>query len=98
MVLTHFINSFDFTNHNLLDSMRVLFYELPLSGEAQVIDRVVQIFGEKFHKQNPHELKNPDFCYYLAFSILQLNSDFRYKKHHLLGYMQSLLLLGQILL
>ena len=75
MVLTHFINSFDFTNHNLLDSMRVLFYELPLSGEAQVIDRVVQTFGEKFHKQNPHELKNPDFCYYLAFSILQLNSD-----------------------
>ena len=74
-VLTNFINSFDFTNHNLLESMRVLFYELPLSGEAQVIDRVVQTFGEKFHKQNPHELKNPDFCYYLAFSILQLNTD-----------------------
>ena len=55
--------------------MRVLFYELPLSGEAQVIDRVVQTFGEKFHRQNPHELKNPDFCYYLAFSILQLNTD-----------------------
>ena len=74
-VLTYFINSFDFSQHNLLDSMRVLFYELPLSGEAQVIDRVVQTFGEKFHKQNPHELKNPDFCYYLAFSILQLNTD-----------------------
>ena len=74
-VLTYFINSFDFTNHNLLDAMRVLFYELPMSGEAQVIDRVVQTFGEKFHKQNPHELKNPDFCYYLAFAILQLNTD-----------------------
>ena len=74
-VLTYFINSFDFSEHNLLDAMRVLFYELPLSGEAQVIDRVVQTFGEKFHRQNPHELKNPDFCYYLAFSILQLNTD-----------------------
>ena len=74
-VLTYFINSFDFSDHNLLDAMKVLFYELPLSGEAQVIDRVVQTFGEKFHKQNPHELKNPDFCYYLAFSILQLNTD-----------------------
>ena len=74
-VLTYFINSFDFSNHNILDAMRVLFYELPLSGEAQVIDRVVQTFGEKFHRQNPHELKNPDFCYYLAFSILQLNTD-----------------------
>ena len=73
--LTYFINSFDFANQNLLEAMRVLFYELPLSGEAQVIDRVVQTFGEKFHKQNPHELKNPDFCYYLAFSILQLNTD-----------------------
>ena len=74
-VLTYFINSFDFSNKNILDAMRVLFYELPLSGEAQVIDRVVQTFGEKFHRQNPHELKNPDFCYYLAFSLLQLNTD-----------------------
>ena len=74
-VLTYFINSFDFSNHNILDAMRVLFFELPLSGEAQVIDRVVQTFGEKFHRQNPEELKNPDFCYYLAFSLLQLNTD-----------------------
>ena len=27
--LTYFINSFDFSNHNILDAMRVLFYELP---------------------------------------------------------------------
>ena len=74
-ILTYFINSFDFSNHNILEAMRILFYELPLSGEAQVIDRVVQAFGEKFHKQNPHELKNPDFCYYLAFALLQLNTD-----------------------
>ena len=74
-VLTYFINSFDFRNHNILDAMRVLFFELPLSGEAQVIDRVVQTFGERFHRQNPDELKNPDFCYYLAFSLLQLNTD-----------------------
>ena len=32
---------------DILDAMRVLFYELPLSGEAQVIDKVVQTFGEK---------------------------------------------------
>ena len=73
--LTYFINSFDFSNQSLLEAMRVLFYELPLAGEAQVIDRVVQTFGEKFHKQNPNELKNPDFCYYLPFAILQLNTD-----------------------
>ena len=73
--LTYFINSFDFANQSLLEAMRVLFYELPLAGEAQVIDRVVQTFGEKFHKQNPNELKNPDFCYYLPFAILQLNTD-----------------------
>ena len=51
-VLTYFINSFDFSDHNLLDAMKVLFYELPLSGEAQVIDRVVQTFGEKFCNLN----------------------------------------------
>ena len=74
-VLTHFINNFNFENLNILDAMRNLFNELPLSGEAQVIDRVVQVFGERFHMQNPNDLKNPDHCYYLAFSLLQLNTD-----------------------
>jgi len=74
-VLTHFINSFDFENINILEAMRKLFMELPLSGEAQAIDRVVQIFGEKFHRENPKELKNPDHCYYLSFALLQLNTD-----------------------
>ena len=74
-VLTHFINSFEFGNINILEALRKLFMELPLSGEAQVIDRVVQIFGEKFHRENPEELKNPDHCYYLSFALLQLNTD-----------------------
>ena len=74
-VLTHFINSFDFENIIILEAMRKLFLELPLSGEAQAIDRVVQIFGEKFHRENPKELNNPDHCYYLSFALLQLNTD-----------------------
>ena len=74
-VLTHFINSFEFENINILEAMRKLFNELPLSGEAQAIDRVVQIFGEKFQRENPNDLKNPDHCYYLSFALLQLNTD-----------------------
>ena len=74
-VLTHFINSFEFENINILEAMRKLFNELPLSGEAQAIDRVVQIFGEKFQRENPKDLKNPDHCYYLSFALLQLNTD-----------------------
>ena len=74
-VLTHFINSFEFSNTNILEAMRKLFNELPLSGEAQVIDRIVQIFGEKFQRENPNDLKQPDHCYYLSFAILQLNTD-----------------------
>ena len=74
-VLTYFIKSFEFSNINILEAMRKLFNELPLSGEAQVIDRIVQIFGEKFQRENPNDLKNPDHCYYLSFALLQLNTD-----------------------
>ena len=74
-VLTYFINSFEFEKINILEAMRKLFNELPLSGEAQAIDRVVQIFGEKFQRENPSDLKNPDHCYYLSFALLQLNTD-----------------------
>lgn len=74
-VLTHFMNSFNFKGIHILDALRLLFTELPLIGEGQIIDRIVQLFGSRYHKENPTILKNPDVCYYLSFSIIMLNTD-----------------------
>ena len=73
--VTYFINSFNFKHLHILEALRVLFVELPLSGEGQIIDRIVSIFGNKYYKENPTILPNPDVSYYLAFSIIMLNTD-----------------------
>ena len=73
--VTYFINSFNFKHLHILEALRVLFIELPLSGEGQIIDRIVSIFGNKYYKENPTVLPNPDVSYYLAFSIIMLNTD-----------------------
>ena len=74
-IVKFFINSFDFKKLYILEALRLLFSELPLAGEAQVIDRIVQIFGEKYIKDNPSYLKNADIAYYISFSIIMLNTD-----------------------
>ena len=75
IVVTYFINSFDFKNLHILDCLRLLFNELPLIGEGQIIGRIIQIFGSRYHKENPSILKDPDIAYYLAYLIIILNTD-----------------------
>ena len=74
-VVENFINSFDFKDKDIVESLRLLFLELPLSGEGQIVDRIVQIFGKKYHRENPTKFTNPDLSYYIAFSIIMLNTD-----------------------
>lgn len=73
--VTYFIDSFSFRGVHILEALRALFSELPLIGEGQIVDRIVQIFGQKYHRENPNELKNPDMSYYISFSIIMLNTD-----------------------
>ena len=74
-VLHYFIYSFSFKGMHILEALRSLFNELYLIGEGQIVDRVVQVFGERYHRENPNLLKNPDLSYYIAFSIIILNTD-----------------------
>ena len=75
IVVAYFINSFDFKKLHILDCLRLLFNELPLIGEGQIIGRIIQIFGSRYHKENPSILKDPDIAYYLAYLIIILNTD-----------------------
>ena len=74
-VMKSFINSFNFKSLHIINALRILFNELPIQGEGQIIDRIIQCFGERYHKDNPTVLRNPDLCYYIAFSIIMLNTD-----------------------
>jgi hypothetical protein len=74
-VLEFFVESYNFKNFHILEAMRALFSDFNLVGEGQIVDRVVKFFGQKYHKDNPLIYKIPDVAYYLAFSIMLLQTD-----------------------
>lgn len=74
-ILEFFIDSYNFKNFHILEAMRILFSDFNLVGEGQIVDRIVKFFGQKYHKDNPTTFKIPDVAYYLAFSIMLLQTD-----------------------
>jgi hypothetical protein len=74
-ILEYFIDSYNFKNFHILEAMRILFSDFYLFGEGQIVDRIVQFLGQKYHRDNPTTFKIPDVAYYLAFSIMLLQTD-----------------------
>ena len=74
-ILYHYINSFNFKNKNILDSLRILFAELPNLLNNNILEKVIQIFGEKFYEENKNQIFNIDNGYYLSFYLIELNNN-----------------------
>ena len=79
-ILYYYINSFDFKNKNIYDSLKVLFQELPSFPDENITDRVIKIFGKKLYEENQNEIGNIDNAYYIAFSLIELNNNFKNKE------------------
>lgn len=51
--LTEFINQYDLRGKPFVDSLRTVLSGFRLPGESQIVDRVMERFGEKFVRDNP---------------------------------------------
>lgn len=74
-VLDEFMKWFDFENKELVGSLRIFLSSFRLPGEAQIIDRILQKFSERYFKCNPDPSLPFDSIYTLSFSIIMLNTD-----------------------
>lgn len=76
-VLAAYVNSFNFSGHSLLDSLRMFLASFRLPGEAQQIDRILNSYASKVHEQcnDRTSLASIDVAYLLSFSIIMLNTD-----------------------
>ncbi|KAK0398685.1 hypothetical protein QR680_002708 [Steinernema hermaphroditum] len=77
-VLHSFIAEVDMRDMDIDVALRqtLLFFRLP--GEAQKIDRIMQVFSQHYCKCNPSSSAvqcGPDAIYILAFAIIMLNTD-----------------------
>ncbi|RHW72784.1 Sec7 domain containing protein [Trypanosoma brucei equiperdum] len=79
--LKGFLQSFDFRGKSLLSSIRETAYHMCMPGEAQKIDRVMEVFSRTWLEANRGEGKdiNPfqseQGPFILGFSLIMLNTD-----------------------
>ena len=74
-VLREYITLMDFANVEVDEALRVFVQSFWLPGEAQKIDRIVEVFSEKYFEENPTSFRSADTVYVLAFSLVMLNTD-----------------------
>ena len=74
-VLRHYISMFDFTGQEFDDAIRLFLSGFRLPGEAQKIDRIMEVFSERYSHQNEDVFPSADTAFVLAFSIIMLNTD-----------------------
>ncbi|CAF2741540.1 unnamed protein product [Rotaria sp. Silwood2] len=75
-VLHAFANEFDFHDMPIDVALRKFQASFRLPGEAQKIEQLMKVFGQRYHITNPSSSpSNVDTIFILAFAIIMLNTD-----------------------
>ena len=74
-ILKNYVALFDFKGATFEHAFRQFLGSFQIPGEAQMIDRVMEQFGQKFFNDNPHLFSSADTVYVLAYSTLMLHTD-----------------------
>jgi len=74
-VLRAYGAALDFKGMNFAESIRYYLSGFRLPGEAQKIDRIMEVFAARYTDQNPTVFPTADSAFILAFSIIMLNTD-----------------------
>ncbi|KAG8436279.1 hypothetical protein GDO86_007402 [Hymenochirus boettgeri] len=74
-VLHEFVECHSFTNLNLVEALRKFLASFRLPGEAQKIDRIMEIFSLRYCQCNTGIFQSTDSCYIVSFSLIILNTS-----------------------
>ncbi|UYV77458.1 CYTH1 [Cordylochernes scorpioides] len=74
-VLNAFSELHNLTDMTLVQALRQFLGGFRLPGEAQKIDRIMEIFSQCYCRLNPGTFCNNDTCYVLSFAIIMLNTS-----------------------
>lgn len=74
-VLRAYCELLDFRKSDFDQALRLLLSRFKLPGEAQQIERIVNVFASVYHRDNPQVFGDEDTPFVLAYSLLMLNTD-----------------------
>ncbi|TPP46859.1 Sec7 domain family protein [Leishmania donovani] len=75
VVFEEWIGLHDFTGKTLDEALRLFLGGFKLLGEAQVVDKTMELFAAQYCRQNPGIFGSADTAFILSFSICMLNTD-----------------------
>ncbi|CBZ30362.1 conserved hypothetical protein [Leishmania mexicana MHOM/GT/2001/U1103] len=75
VVFEEWIGLHDFTGKTLDEALRLFLGGFKLLGEAQVVDKTMELFAAQYCRQNPGIFSSADTAFILSFSICMLNTD-----------------------
>lgn len=75
LVFEEWVKLYDFTGLRLDEALRMFLGGFKLLGEAQIVDRTMEIFAAQYCRQNPTVFTSADTAFILSFSICMLNTD-----------------------
>ncbi|KAK7198771.1 Guanine nucleotide exchange factor in Golgi transport [Novymonas esmeraldas] len=75
VVFEAWIELHDFTGKTLDEALRLFLGGFKLLGEAQVVDKTMELFAAQYCRQNPGIFGSADTAFILSFSICMLNTD-----------------------
>lgn len=58
-----------------VESLKHLLSGFRLPGEGQKVDRIMEKFGEKYHKDNPDAFGNAESIYLLSYATIMLQTS-----------------------
>jgi hypothetical protein len=73
-IFATFLRCFDFKGKSFEDSFRLFFSRFQIPNDVKFLDRVLQSFAIKYHRENPSQFIAADVPYLLSFSIVVLLS------------------------
>ncbi len=74
-ILEEFVESFDFSNMRIDESLRMFLETFRLPGEAPLISNIMEHFSRHWRKSNNEAFSNDDAAFTLAYAIIMLNVD-----------------------
>ena len=74
-ILNAYVGLFDFRGSTFEHAFRQFLSSFQIPGEAQMIGRVMEAFGQKYYNDNPTMFSCADTVYVLSYSALMLHTD-----------------------
>ena len=80
-VLTEYICQYDLRGAEFVSALKLVLQSFRLPGEGQIVDRIMEIFGQKFASDNPNgsdgcqEEMSPDCVFLLAYATMMMQTS-----------------------